>query len=375
MNYEHIQRWTLLRRKGASVYQLRYILKDGTVRERSTKESVKRNAERRALQILKEVDEEGALEIYGWQEFCIRYEAEHLSAKPYKTQEAFRTACARFDSLCPDIRFVSDITAKVLVVFAVRLRAEGKSEATIQAYRDHIMSSLKWAVEMEIISKRPSPPALGRVPTGTRGRALTEEEFERMIAQLPSVVGEQYAERWEWNMRGLWLSGLRLGETLTTFWEPNYEGHYIVGIDNPRPLIHISQFAEKAFRDRELPLTPDFVEHLRTIDARKRNGTVFKWPLSRGYTTNLKTISKRISWCGKQANIVVGRNKTASSHDLRRSYGSRWAIRVKPFILKTLMRHSSITTTERYYVSLDANDVGAALYSAAEDTGLEPAAP
>ena len=373
MSYQNIQRWTLIRRKGAKIFQLRYILNDGTVRERSTKESSRRSAERKALEILREVDEAGALEIYGWLEFCQRYHAEHLSAKPFKSQEAFRTACARFDSLCP-VRFISDITSQVLVTFAVRLRAEGKSEATIQAYRDHIMSSLKWAVQVGLIAKRPSPPPLGRVPTGTRGRALTEEEFERMIAQLPSVVGEQYAERWEWNMRGLWLSGLRLGETLTTYWEPNYEGHYIVGIDSPRPLIHISQFAEKAFRDRELPLTPDFVEHLRTIDPHKRNGTVFKWPLSRGYTTNLKTISKRISWCGKQANIVVGRNKTASAHDLRRSYGSRWAVRVKPFVLKTLLRHASITTTERYYVSLDANDVSDALYKA-EDTGLEPAAP
>ena len=369
--FAHIQRWTLIRREGAAIYQLRYTLKDGTVRERSTKESVKRNAERRALEILRKVDEDGALEIYGWDEFCVRYEAEYLGNSPAKTVEAFRTAVTRFNSLCP-VRFVGDITSKVMVTFAVRLRAEDKSEATIQSYRDHIMASLGWAERVEGIARKPNPPRLRRVPTGTRGRAITPEEFERMCAELPDVVGE-YAPRWKWNLEAMWLSGCRLGETVSTYWEPTVGGHHIIGIDTARPKIHISAEAEKAFRNRVLPMTPDFAAHLRTIPANRRNGSVFKWPLSRGHTTNLKTIGKRISWCGKRANVVVGKNKFASAHDLRRSFGSRWALKVQPFVLKTLMRHSSVTTTERYYITVRADSVADVLYEA-EDTGLEPAA-
>ena len=370
--FAHIQRWTLIRREGAAIYQLRYTLKDGTVRERSTKESVKRNAERRALEILRKVDEDGALEIYGWDEFCVRYEAEYLGNSPAKTVEAFRTAVTRFNSLCP-VRFVGDITSKVMVTFAVRLRAEDKSEATIQSYRDHIMASLGWAERVEVIARKPNPPRLRRVPTGTRGRAITPEEFERMCAELPDVVGE-YAPRWKWNLEAMWLSGCRLGETVSTYWEPTVGGHHIIGIDTARPKIHISAEAEKAFRNRVLPMTPDFAAHLRTIPANRRNGSVFKWPLSRGHTTNLKTIGKRISWCGKRANVVVGKNKFASAHDLRRSFGSRWALKVQPFVLKTLMRHSYVTTTERYYITVRADSVADVLYEA-EDTGLEPAAP
>ena len=371
MSYENIQRWTLLRRNGASVYQVRYILKDGTTRERTTKESTKRNAERRALEILKEVDRRGALEVYGFNEFCVRYEAEHLGNRPFKSKEAFRVAATRLLDLCP-ITFVSDITSQVLVQFAVRLRAEGKSEATIQAYRDHLMAALRWAEEVEVIQQRPKPPRLSRIPSGTRGRALTEEEFDRMLSKLPEVVGEDYADRWAWNLTGLWLSGFRLGESTKLFWEPTLDGHFLVDLDSSRPKVQINQFAEKAFQNRLLPLTPDFAEFLRSVPEPRRNGAVFKWPLSRGYTENLKTIGKRISWCGSKACIRTGADKTASAHDLRRSFGSRWALKVQPFVLKTLMRHSSITTTERYYVSIDSDRVSEALLEAG-DTGFEPA--
>jgi hypothetical protein len=48
------------------------------------------------------------------------------------------------------------------------------------------------------------------------------------------------------------------------------------------------------------------------------------------------------------------RVKYASAHDLRRSFGDRWAKRVMPAELKEMMRHESIETTLRYYVSSNA---------------------
>jgi integrase len=48
----------------------------------------------------------------------------------------------------------------------------------------------------------------------------------------------------------------------------------------------------------------------------------------------------------------------ATAHDLRRSFGTRWAKRVMPAVLKDLMRHSSINTTTSFYVNQSAEDVG-----------------
>ncbi len=49
--------------------------------------------------------------------------------------------------------------------------------------------------------------------------------------------------------------------------------------------------------------------------------------------------------------------KTASAHDLRRTFGTRWAKRVMPAVLRKLMRHASIETTMGYYVDLDVDEM------------------
>jgi hypothetical protein len=60
------------------------------------------------------------------------------------------------------------------------------------------------------------------------------------------------------------------------------------------------------------------------------------------------------------AGIVVSREggiKYASAHDLRRSFGTRWAKKKMPAILQKLMRHANISTTEKYYMTLEADEV------------------
>ena len=51
----------------------------------------------------------------------------------------------------------------------------------------------------------------------------------------------------------------------------------------------------------------------------------------------------------------------ASAHDLRRAFGYRWSRKVSAMVLKELMRHASATTTEKYYVDIDADSTGALL--------------
>ena len=55
--------------------------------------------------------------------------------------------------------------------------------------------------------------------------------------------------------------------------------------------------------------------------------------------------------------------KFATAHDFRRSFGTRWAKQVTSAVLKRLMRHSSISTTEGYYVNLDADDIADTLWA------------
>ena len=57
----------------------------------------------------------------------------------------------------------------------------------------------------------------------------------------------------------------------------------------------------------------------------------------------------------------TGRVKYASTHDLRRSFGERWADRV---MSQTLMQHESIETTLKFYVGRNAMKTAETLYAA-----------
>ena len=68
---------------------------------------------------------------------------------------------------------------------------------------------------------------------------------------------------------------------------------------------------------------------------------------------------------GHTAGVVVNAvdGKTASAHDLRRTFGTRWASRVKTPVLQRLMRHANIGTTMQYYVALDVDDMADELWA------------
>ena len=72
-----------------------------------------------------------------------------------------------------------------------------------------------------------------------------------------------------------------------------------------------------------------------------------------------------ISEIGELADVLVNgtEGKFATAHDLRRSFGTRWAARFKPATLQLPMRHRSIETTMKYYVSQDSDDVADELWA------------
>src|SRR5690606_17367944 len=81
-------------------------------------------------------------------------------------------------------------------------------------------------------------------------------------------------------------------------------------------------------------------------------------------------VGKRLSAIGKAARVVTNpaTRKTASAHDLRRSFGDRWARRVMPATLGLLMRHESISTTLTCYAGSDAEAAAQAAWEAVAST-------
>jgi integrase len=81
---------------------------------------------------------------------------------------------------------------------------------------------------------------------------------------------------------------------------------------------------------------------------RRRETRVAKW----GKPFTITEVCRLVSEIGQKARVVVDKasGKFASAHDLRRSFGTRWAKLLMPAVLRQWMRHADIATTMAYYV-------------------------
>ena len=362
--------------KGRSTYQLQW--RDPTtrkMRQRTTpikKTGLKRDkkeAERLAAKLEMELRNKTSNDPtkLSWEDFRQRYEEEHLPGLAKRTIEKTSSVLDRFETEMNPNR-LSVIDERMLSHYVKSLRSGENSkkltESTIQSHLAHLKALLNWAKDQRIINEAPIFPKIKR-SRNTRGqkimkgRPITLEEFERMLEVVPQVVGEANAEQWRFYLRGLWYSGLRLSESLEFYWDRQDKLHLTTS--GRYTMMKIPCELEKGHKDRVLPLAPDFVELLDSIPKNERTGRVFKLPRIDGKQGEPTTdrVSKIISKIGAKAKVVVDKNKTASAHDLRRSFGERWASKLMPAQLMEIMRHESIETTMKYYVGKNAERTAA----------------
>ncbi len=308
-----------------------------------------------------------------WAQFRERYEMEVLPGLAKRTDAMVGTVFNAVERILGPTK-LADITAERISQFQATLRQEKKSEATIRTYLAHLRSSLNWAVEIGFLT---AAPKISRPPRATanrfmKGRPITLEEFERICSHAAEVVGDVPARSWTFLLYGLWWSGLRLSEALDLWWDR--DDRLCIKLDGKRPMLSIPGELEKGNRDRLLPMSPEFARLLETIPATGRKGRVFKLINRRGKPTMPQAgrASKLISQMGRRARIIVhthtrsGKTKHASAHDLRRSFGERWSKRVMPQVLKELMCHESIETTQRYYVGQNSESTADVVWSSFE---------
>lgn len=308
-----------------------------------------------------------------WEEFRRRYEAEVVPGLATRTGEKIRGV---FDRLEREInpRRLLDVDEKRLSSFASLLRAgdeaddiAGLAESTIAGHLAHLKAALNWAKSQKLLNAVPNFPKTKRAKASQgakvmRGRPITTEEFERMLAEVANEVGEGRAKPWLFYLHGLWTSGLRLTESMEFYWDrpdklhPDFGGRY--------PMLRIPAELEKGHKDRLLPMAPEFAQLLEKVPSEERTGPVFKLPHPDGKEGCLRPdrVSKIVSAIGRRAKVRVGVDKTASAHDLRRAFGERWASRLMPAQLMELMRHESIETTLSFYVGRNAERTAAILW-------------
>ena len=363
-------------------------------KHKSAKSHLKRDAERAAAKWEAELREGRYCgSRISWEDFRERYENEVLAGLAAATDAK---ACGVFNAIEEHVnpKRLRDLSAERLSIFQSKLREAKLAESTIASMLAHLRAALQWAVRMRLLAAMPAMDRPKRTKGGKlmKGRPIAGEEFDRMLAAVAKVftVNEKADDKsklqnaalvasWKRYLRGLWLSGLRLGESLALWWDR--DDRLCVDLSGKYPMLRIPAELEKGHKDRLLPIAPEFAEFLLVTPEAERTGPVFN-PLTRRRRSDRPGewwVSRTVCKFGEKAGIRVntdatGNVKYASAHDLRRSFGERWASRVMPQVLKELMRHESIDTTMKYYVGRNAQSTAAILWQAVGNTSGNKAA-
>lgn len=337
----------------------------GLRRTRSTKRTARRDAER---WVAKHEDELLGLDELAakttWHDFRKRYESEALHGLAPKSVSKIKGTFNKVEEVL-NPPYVDSLVTVAIEKLKSHLYGSGNETATIITHLVILRKALRWAHKRKIISVMPEID-IPKKPPVRRGRAVTEEEFDRMIEAVPKVVGEQNRESWEFLLNGLWWSGLRISEAMVLHWTS--DKNIMIDYSEDLPMFAIQGHAEKGRKTRLLPMAPEFAN---LIEGREPKGYVFNPArIIPPFEVRLgaERVGKVICKIGEKAGVKVmdrkGKIKFASAHDLRRSFGLRWAQRVLPAVLMELMRHESIETTMKYYVGRNAQIAARAAWEA-----------
>src|SRR5262245_3219844 len=261
-----------------------------------------------------------------WETFRKLYEDEKLAGVREATRKKAGSVFDAFEELaCP--KALGKITERTLSKYSARLREKGFKPATIYGHLAYLRAALRWAAAQKFIPAAPKV-LLPKVPKKGIIRKIVAEEFERLAAKAPTPV-------WRAFIATAWYTGMRRTEMLDLTWDHSEKPR----VDLGEKRILIPAAYNKSDADQWLPLHPQLAEILQELPG--RTGALF--PLSGSPAEVPRKFGELASACGLKITL----------HDLRRSFGSRYAAVVPVPVLQRLMRHSAIQTTLKFYTDID----------------------
>lgn len=169
----------------------------GRMKRRAAKTSKRHDALREAAALEAELNSGRAQRGNGqisWEVFRDRYEIEVVPGLAEMTGSKIATVFNAVERLLPVVAKgrLKDVTTR-LSAFQTAIRDTGVAETTIAGYLAHLGAALHWAVNEGLILevpkiKRPKRAKQATASTPMKGRPITSEEFERMLAKAPAVV-------------------------------------------------------------------------------------------------------------------------------------------------------------------------------------------
>jgi integrase len=316
----------------------------------------RRDAERAADSIGRNLDRGVSPKKITWGEFRDRLDEEYMPSRAKKTREAYSVALNQFENSIGEPPLAA-INASVMSKFAASLTARNLTGSTVANYLRHVRSALRWAERMGMIAAAPRVE-IPRFVKGPKGRALTGDEVAQFLRAARRLERERGIKGLARLMRGLLHSGMRIGEACALSWTADP-----VRLDlesGRRPMVVWSGGGQKSRKSESWVVPPDFFRVVRSVPKSQRVGLVFPVVIA-GKRIGLDRIGKLISTAGRMSGVETPAG-WVGAHDLRRTFGTEWSTRVRPVELKQMMRHRDLSTTMTYYVSDSITDIGDSIW-------------
>ena len=254
----------------------------------------------------------------------------------------------------------SDISPKLLSAVEAMMRLETDVvEATIKSNMGTLWGIISWGQDRDRLPsfRRPRKRRSKRAKKSkSKGRALTGEEFDRLIAAIPKAKKlHEHPDAFTVAANAAKHLGMRKSEVWLFAWEPIDGAHYPVRLGRSNPAIIFSD-EQKSGETSEVPITRAAAAWLATLSrddiwvCRTRGG--------RGTHRTPDRLGRVISGAGRLANIVVKRivrpsgtivTKCASLHDLRRTYAVAMLNELGVSDTVKMTRHADASVLLDYY--------------------------
>ena len=264
-----------------------------------------------------------------WSAFVRRAEREYFDGLAIRSIEKTEQTLRKFAKLHGDFD-CAELSPGHLLDFQSSLRDAGLASATVDSTMQTIWAVVRWGVDYELLPMVNRPRKRNRkrdrVTHKSKGRSLTGEEIDRMVAAVPQVIrkGED-ADAFVRAIHAARLMGLRLDDCHRLRFEPAPDAHWVT-LDARQPFITFCD-VQKSGDTEDVPLTDAAVAWLQSLPDLE---WIAKGRGERGWHKTTNRTGRVVSAAGKHARILTkatggkgGGPKFASLHDLRRTFATQ----------------------------------------------------
>lgn len=308
----------------------------------STKSTEKKDVETLRRKIERRLEGKGAGDgRMAWETFVDEFVTNHASRKSHDSVDLYRRCLKTFGNVAKPLR-ISDVTTGVLEDFVNARLADEKSPATVNKELRHVKAALRWALRREYIDRLPNFTGAFVREDAKRPTVIPEGDFVAMVAALKTgpALERRTAVWWRVFLYLAYYVGLRRGELLGLTWD-------CVWLDSLE--IVVKAGTSKSRKDRVVPMTDDLAGVLREWRDRQSTlaigGAVLPWP----YATYRQLYK---DWHVIQTAAGIPEGQHYVPHHCRSSCASALlAAGNATAVVKDILGHQAIATTERHYIN------------------------